>query len=257
MANLSIMGLYNYNNSVFDGFNVPMGIDRETCITEICLECAELEIIYPSFNTMKLAITNWSKIEQPIWQKLFDTEKLKYNPIWNVDADIQETHTTNRNKTGNDNRSSTANGTGSDNVTKTGQNSEQGNDTKTGTGTISGTNESTKSNPGYNSTSLVTTEKVNGSDTQNSTTTETNINNRTEQNSETENRTTTSNNVLSETGNNTETEDVTNTDTIRRTGNIGTTTTQSMILEERNVDQFSTIKYIVNSFKKRFCLLVY
>ena len=40
-------------------------------------------------------------------------------------------------------------------------------------------------------------------------------------------------------------------------GNIGVTTTQKMIEEERRVSQFNISDYIIDSFKRRFCLLVY
>lgn len=40
-------------------------------------------------------------------------------------------------------------------------------------------------------------------------------------------------------------------------GNIGVTTTQQMIREEREIDQFDLTSEIVRSFKKRFCILVY
>lgn len=40
-------------------------------------------------------------------------------------------------------------------------------------------------------------------------------------------------------------------------GNIGVTTTQRLIVEERRVVQFNIIDYIIESFKRRFCLLIY
>lgn len=40
-------------------------------------------------------------------------------------------------------------------------------------------------------------------------------------------------------------------------GNIGVTTTQQMIEEERRVSEFNISDYIIASFKRRFCLLVY
>lgn len=43
----------------------------------------------------------------------------------------------------------------------------------------------------------------------------------------------------------------------RRTGNIGVTATQDLIEKERNIADFSIIDYITQSFKLRFCLLVY
>lgn len=43
----------------------------------------------------------------------------------------------------------------------------------------------------------------------------------------------------------------------REQGNIGITTTQQMIKEEREVSQFNMYDYIVRSFKERFCIMVY
>lgn len=43
----------------------------------------------------------------------------------------------------------------------------------------------------------------------------------------------------------------------RMWGNIGVTTTQQMIEEERRVSQFNISDYIIESFIKRFCLLIY
>lgn len=45
--------------------------------------------------------------------------------------------------------------------------------------------------------------------------------------------------------------------TARMWGNIGVTTTQQMIEEERRVSEFNMMNYIIESFIKRFCLMVY
>ena len=42
---LSIMGLYEYDNNIFQGLQVPEGLNREAVINEILLQCAELEIM--------------------------------------------------------------------------------------------------------------------------------------------------------------------------------------------------------------------
>ena len=42
-----------------------------------------------------------------------------------------------------------------------------------------------------------------------------------------------------------------------RHGNIGVTTSQQMITQEREVAQFNLIELIINEFKEQFCLLVY
>lgn len=162
---LTILGLYEFNSDIFQGFNVPDGMDRETALNEILLQCGNLELIYPSYNILKLAITNWTKVEMPIWEKLYNTENFDYNPIWNVDGTVKEVLD----------------------------------------GDFIG---STK---GYNETNWLDNSKGKTD----------------------------------------------NTITTTRTGNIGVTTTQKMITEEREVSDFSTIKYIVESFKKRFCIMIY
>lgn len=40
-------------------------------------------------------------------------------------------------------------------------------------------------------------------------------------------------------------------------GNIGITTTQQMIQEERNIAEFNLIRYITEDFKNRFCIVIY
>lgn len=45
--------------------------------------------------------------------------------------------------------------------------------------------------------------------------------------------------------------------TERRTGNIGVTASQDLIKKEREIADFSIVDHITDSFKKRFCLMVY
>lgn len=94
---LSIMGMYEYDNSLFDGLDVPTYTDKNNVvhvvnktdvINSILLNCAELEILYQNIDTMKLAIGVWSAAEQDTWKKMYATVMMEYNPLWNVDADI-------------------------------------------------------------------------------------------------------------------------------------------------------------------------
>lgn len=45
--------------------------------------------------------------------------------------------------------------------------------------------------------------------------------------------------------------------TRKETGNIGVTTTQQMLKEEREAALFNIYDHIIEAFKKRFCLLIY
>lgn len=236
-AKLSIMGLYKYNPDIFSDLTVPTGIEKDDVIDNILLECYDFELLFPSYNLMKVAIRNWSRVEQPIWEKLYNTENLEYNPIWNVDGDVTETREVTRAKSGET----------SDQRTIDRDTGETGTVNSTITDTSSGTSSNTHSQAGYNSSDLVITEKDDGTTSSSGETVR----------ADTTGRTGTED--VSETGSGTTSEEETVGESLhtRRTGNIGVTTTQQMIREERDVVTFSTIKYITESFKRHFCLLVY
>ena len=222
---LSIMGMYEYDPNIFDDLTVPTGIDRDVVIGEICIQCSELEILYPDFDILKMCIRNWSKANEYTWQKLYDSTQFNYNPIWNVDASITEEseddHTRSFTNTGSNTRSITRTGSGSNNET------------------INLTN--TEDVQGFNSSAWQDATKNTQSGTDNI--------------SMTSNDTVNDGNTTNDSGSERNNGTVTN--TISRTGNIGVTTTQQMIEQEREIAKFSIINYIAVSFKERFCLLVY
>lgn len=43
----------------------------------------------------------------------------------------------------------------------------------------------------------------------------------------------------------------------REQGNIGVTTTQQMIREERDISEFNIIEYIIDDFQNEFCVMIY
>ena len=53
MSLLTVEGLYNYDNTLFDGFNVPEGLVKQIAIDAILMRTRELEILYPDFDTRK------------------------------------------------------------------------------------------------------------------------------------------------------------------------------------------------------------
>lgn len=207
---LSIMGMYEYDSTIFDGFDSPSYIDddnvvhtlnRDDVINNILLQCAELELVYPSIQMMKFAISVWSASNSRTWDKLYKSMYLEYNPLWNVDANETETET--------NERDISRQHTGSNNET----------------------------------VNLTNTESVKGFNDNNWSDSKRNINSGSDNNAITNNETVNDDNerILSK----------------RRTGNIGVTSSQSLVMSEREVAEFSIIEYITQSFKERFCLLVY
>ena len=84
-ATLSLIGLYNANSTLFNGFRVPDGMDKDVAVNNILLECAELETLYADPEFMQFAIETWTDKEFSTWERVYKAETLEYNPIENYD----------------------------------------------------------------------------------------------------------------------------------------------------------------------------
>ena len=239
---LSIQGIYDYDNTVFDGFDAPSYTDdnnvvhtlnRDDVINNILLQCAELELVYPSVQMMKFAIGVWSASNSRTWDKLYKSMYLEYNPIWNVDATETETET--------NERDISRQHTGTNNNTKNLTDAETRNLADNETVNLT----DTESVQGFNSNSWSEAKKNVKAGTDNITHTGT------------DNITHTGTDNTSISNNETVNDDNERVLSKRRTGNIGVTASQDLIAKEREVADFSIIEYITQSFKERFCLMIY
>lgn len=218
MTLLSINGLYQFDPAILDdALHIPEALDKDVCISRILLECSELEILIADPDLLKASINYWSLSQLPIWQKLYNTTQFVYNPIWNKDGTYSETRT----------------GSKSDTETRNLAGSDVEERDLASTAETEGTSQVTA----FNSSDFENADKAitEGSGTDTGTIERT----------------------RSDTG--TITRGGSDSYTISRTehGNIGVTTTQQMIREEREVDQFDMYGYIVESFKSMYCLGVY
>lgn len=279
MAVMSLMGLYNYDETLLDGLieNLPnkngipadypnsyytdVTIDSDTVVENLLVECAEFEILYADFNALKRIIKIWSAKEKPVWQKMFNTVCYKYNPIWNKDG--KSTWTESQTGTGNktETETGTKTGKGSSSITDDFTSASETTNKTTGNGsnTRSGTDETTGKVSAYNSTDFQNREQSNSTsnETNNSESTE----NFTGTGTVTNKGEKINNSSSDETSNvSRETKDSNNGTTTHEqndTGNIGVTMTQDMITAEREIAVFNIIDFIINDFKERFCLLIY
>ena len=247
-ATLSLMGMYEYDNTILDFFHYPdkwETVDKDVFVNKLLLDTAELEILYPDANILKTAIKYWSAAEIQNWNKLYDTTVLKYNPIWNKDGTVTETekHIKNNNYT------DVTDGTIADHSSTNGsQNTEtSGNEN---TNTTNNTNEKDYVF-GFNSESAAQSGQTVTDDT-GRTNTDRSENSNTNSSANTDATTTNNTNFKHD-----EKENIDREYTRTEQGNIGITTTQQMINEEREVDKFNLMDYIIDRFKQRFCLLVY
>ena len=293
MAILSILTLYNWDNTIFEGLAVPDGIEKDVLIGNLLAECAEFELIYPNPDIMKNMISLWSAKENPIWEKLRATQLFEYNPIENYNrVESWQTETEN---TGFREARTTDKETGSESQTREGETTQEksGSVGRVGSGgeTRETTTEETEENTGSrnntgtgNNANAITTFDLNTEQPLSSTTTtgtsqenttgsrelvgtnsETVSRNENYTDTITDSETGSSSDTLTGTRQNEKTitgvEDTTGTGKEKRTGttagNIGVTTTQQMIEQEREVVKFSLYDYIISSFRARFCILLY
>jgi hypothetical protein len=95
---LSFAGLYKWDDTLFDGVQLPTQVDRTNFIFELLAETAELEVCYPDPEFMKDSLEAWSSIRVHSWQKIADALCKNYDPYINMTRD--ETRTITRNLNG-------------------------------------------------------------------------------------------------------------------------------------------------------------
>lgn len=107
MATMSILGLYNYDPTIFDNLTIPTADDitdeadkvedpfvpvKQDLINYILMQLAEMSLVYTKPDVVKTMIGIWSTVRLPVWKAFYNTLLYKYNPIWNKDGKIIEDH---------------------------------------------------------------------------------------------------------------------------------------------------------------------
>lgn len=230
---ISILSMTEHYPTIWDDLVLPTGIDKTDLVDRICIDCAELELLYTDPNILKYMIRNWSRTEQVVWTKMLATTNLVYNPIWNLDVKdvVERVPDITKERTPDITKERTPD------LTET--------QTPNTTTTETPTDTTTEAVIGYNATTWSDANKTTRGG--NITTTETG----------TDTLTTTGSDTYTETGTETFTESGKETTTTTRQGNQGVTSTQQMIKEERDVSLFNIYQFIEDSFKSRFCILIY
>lgn len=240
-ATMSILGLWQWDHSIFDLMQFPSFQEGETVhefttdekqmlIDNLMSECAELEILYPNPVVMKNMIGLWSGKELPTWIRFYKAALAEYDPIENYHRTEHSTETL----------------ANYDQHTGTDSNQASGSDTMNGgaTDTNSGTDTTTGKVTGYDSGILVDhdqTDLLHGHVI-------TNIHN--------------DGTTYGRKDTFTHGEKIDHGGTIKNDveafGNIGVTTSQQMLESELELaPKLNVFNYIIESFKNRFCIEVY
>ena len=130
MAKITLVGMYNFDNSLFDGMTLPEGINKEEFIMSLLIRDGEFEVLYPDFTFLKGAIAVWSHKWRHTFEKWLEGQEVTWNPIENYDRyeEFDDSHSrntsTNSKETGSntEKQTSTGHATGSDSNTTNGSN---------------------------------------------------------------------------------------------------------------------------------------
>ena len=240
-AKMSILGLWQWDHSIFDLMQFPSFQEGETVheftqddkqllIDNLMSECAELDILYPNPIVMKNMIGLWSGKELPTWNRFYRASLMEYDPIENYHRTEHSTETL----------------ANYDQHTGTDSNQASGSDTMNGgaTDTNSGTDTTTGKITGYDSIQLVDhdqTTLLHGHVV-------TNVHN--------------DGTTYGRKDTFTHGEKIDHGGTIKNDieafGNIGVTTSQQMLESELELSpKLNVFNHIIESFKNRFCIEVY
>ena len=303
MATMSPLGLYRWDETIFDLMQIPEALDKPTLIDNLLAETAELEVLYPNPVVLKNLVGVWSAKQIDIWNRLYATTQYEYNPIENYNryetgsdggtgSTIHSGTDTTADTTtygGTDGRTEAIMHGGSDTNTRQmaeggtegesttaqmaqgGQDVVTGSDTKghwiagfdsTASGQDDGLVKQTRDQDDVTTTTAYgKTESDNGSKTTNFGKTESESDTTAYGKTENVTEQRTYGQTIQKAGNMTHGEQVATTNTgsheLHAHGNIGVTTTQKLIREQRDIDLFNLYDIIIEDFKMRFCILVY
>ena len=90
-ARISLLGLYNWDNTLFDGWTLPEAIDAEILRGLLIQECGELETTLPEPDLFKAVTGLWTRRKGRAWARALAAMTASYNPIHNYDRN--ETYT--------------------------------------------------------------------------------------------------------------------------------------------------------------------
>lgn len=103
VSKITLIGLYNYDNTLFDRLSLPAGIDKSEFINALLLSRGEFEVLYATPVFMQSMIGVWGKKWYKTFEKWHKALGIEYNPLENYDRveEYTDTLTGNSNTIGN------------------------------------------------------------------------------------------------------------------------------------------------------------
>ena len=85
MAKMTLIGLYNYDQTLFNGLTFPDGIDKDIAVNEILMKANELCVLYTDPDFMKIQIGIWGQKHYRTFEKWVKGLAEEFNPLHNYD----------------------------------------------------------------------------------------------------------------------------------------------------------------------------
>lgn len=231
-ATLSLLGMINYNPVLLDSLNAAMPNANVALQvkTGLLAEAAELEVIYPDTTTFKQIFDQWVLQRTPIWDKLYNSTQLQYDPLHNYD----------RTETEHIVHDSTED---ADSSSELSTKHKMAADTRSTTDNT-GTENTSAGRYGYNNQSSATPEA-----TGNRNTTDHYVGTTLNGQDDSGSQSGSASGHIAKAGQESR--------TVRAYGNIGVTTSDELIAQYRVTQQFDFVQFVIDDVIGRFCLLVY
>ena len=84
-ARMTMIGLYNFDDTLFINLQVPESLNKQDVIDNILLRCGEMPVLYPNFSMCKTMIGIWSRKWYHGIERMIDALNDDYNPLHNFD----------------------------------------------------------------------------------------------------------------------------------------------------------------------------
>lgn len=85
MGRITLWGWYQYDKTLFDDCNLPVGIDKESLINLLMERSGMLYTYTQQPKYLKLNITNWFNRKEAMFTKMYAALTSEYNPVENYD----------------------------------------------------------------------------------------------------------------------------------------------------------------------------
>lgn len=240
-AKMTLLAMYDWDNTLFDGLTLPEGLVKDVLVDEILLKAAEFEIVYPDPVFLKSAITHWGLKNNRTFSKWVEALSIEFDPLYNYDRFEEYEDSRNRidSRSHSDTRNSSDTRSTTDNATSVSNTETSTKDDTTNTKSVSAYDASTYQPKEQEVIDHDTTVGGVGSAVSSN---ESNASG-----------------SASESGSGSEngTENEVTKHTAHLYGNIGVTTSTQMLEDFLRVERFNIYEQIADIFITEFCVLVY